>query len=83
MAILRAEKSSARTAQVTPMDELLSTFDAKTWRKVCDEECLPDDHWIREAPRPQGPMGKCGCEWCAATRRYLELQPSSAGADPK
>lgn len=56
------------------MNELLSTFDAKTWRKVCDEECLPDDHWIREAPRPQGPMGKCGCEWCAATRRYLELR---------
>lgn len=56
----------------------LKSFDAALWQKVCDEEALSADSWIRENPRPSGPAGNCLCQWCMTTRHYLEMQHHSA-----
>jgi len=54
-------------------------MDNRLWQQICDEEALPADSWIREGPRPDGPLeDHCLCNWCNATRRYLERLSHSA-----
>lgn len=48
-------------------------MDENLWKKVCDDEDLPRDHWIRQEPRPAGPVACCPYAWCNTTRRYAEL----------
>jgi hypothetical protein len=57
----------------------LKIFDSKVWQKICDDEALSADSWIRENPRPSGPAGNCLCQWCSATRSYVERSQAIHG----
>ncbi len=53
-------------------------MDLELWQKICDDLGVPTNSFVREGPRPQGALANCECDWCEATRRYLDREALSA-----